>query len=153
MNVRPLSVSDLEAVAAVEAECFSRPWSEEALYRDYAQNPSSDFYVVEGDGEILGHVGLWRRQDHVHITTLAVRPSRRREGYGRALLEAVREDYPDQDVTLEVRESNESAQAFYRSAGFDVTGLRRDYYTDNGENALVMSLHAETAEPVADGRP
>lgn len=153
MRVRAMKVSDIESVASVEAECFARPWSEDALYRDYSQNPSSRFFVVEVDGAIRGHVGLWRRSDHVHVTTLAVSASHRRRGLGEALLEAVYEEFPEMDVTLEVRKSNEEAQAFYRSAGFTVTGMRPDYYTDNGEDALVMSRHADTREAIGDGRP
>ncbi len=95
---------------------------------------------------------LWRRQDHVHVTTLAVQPSHRRQGLGQALLKAVCDEFPHMDVTLEVRKSNEDAQDFYRSAGFTVTGLRPDYYTDNGEDALVMSWHADSREAVGDGR-
>jgi len=152
MQLRAMTVSDIESVAAVEDECFARPWSEDALYRDYSQNPSSRFFVVEVDGEVRGHVGLWRRNDHVHVTTLAVSPSHRRRGLGQALLEVVHEQFPDLDVTLEVRKSNEKAQAFYRAAGFTVTGMRPDYYTDNGEDALVMSRHADTREVIGDGR-
>jgi ribosomal-protein-alanine N-acetyltransferase len=147
-----MTVTDIDQVARVETDCFERPWSEDALYRDYAQNPSSHFFVAEVDGSVVGHLGLWRRHDHVHVTTLAVSPSHRREGIGKALLEAVRNKYPKMDLTLEVRESNGIAQDFYRSAGFKVTGSRPDYYTDNGEDALVMSLHADSREAVADGR-
>ena len=152
MEVRSMTVRDIESVADVEEECFPRPWSEDALYRDYAQNPSSRFFVAEVDGEVQGHVGLWQRRDHVHVTTLAVRASHRRQGLGQALLEAVYEEFPDMDITLEVRKSNEDAQEFYRSAGFSVTGLRPDYYTDNGEDALVMSRNADSREAIGDGR-
>lgn len=148
-----MTVTDIDDVAEIETKCFARPWSEGALYRDYAQNPSSHFFVAESDGSIRGHLGLWRRHDHVHITTLAVDPDRRREGIGRRLLEAVREKYPEMDLTLEVRKSNVAAQDFYHSAGFSVTGTRPDYYTDNGEDALVMSLHSTSVERVTDGRP
>lgn len=147
-----MSVRDLAEVSDIEEECFARPWSEEALYRDYTQNPSSAFYVADIDGEIVGHIGVWKRQDHVHITTLAVAPDHRREGLGSALLDAVRDKYPDLDLTLEVRESNAEAQDFYRSIGFSVTGSRPDYYSNNGEDAIVMSLSAKSRGPVTDGR-
>jgi ribosomal-protein-alanine N-acetyltransferase len=152
MKIRPMTVADIDEVAGVEKDCFARPWNEDALYRDYAQNPSSHFFVADVEGRVVGHLGLWRRHDHVHVTTLAVDPSHRRNGIGQALLKAVRDKYPTMDLTLEVRKSNEDAQDFYRSSGFKVTGSRPDYYTNNGEDALVMSLHAESKEPVVDGR-
>lgn len=151
MKVRPLKLEDLSTVAMIEKECFPRPWSEEALYQDYSQNPSSLFYVVESGDEVVGHVGVWNKNDHVHITTLAISPDHRRKGLGKALLKAVRARYKNRDLTLEVRQSNTVAQKFYRDAGFKVTGKRPDYYTNNGEDALVMSLHSDIREPVNDG--
>lgn len=147
-----MNLEDLSEVASIEEESFARPWSEEALYLDYSQNSSSSFYVLKDDGEICAHVGLWRRQDHVHITTLAVKKSRRRNGLGSTILDFVLKEYPDRDITLEVRKSNKAARSFYRSAGFEVTGSRPDYYTDNGEDALVMSMHRESKESVTGGR-
>ncbi len=152
MKIRLMTVRDISDVASIEEKCFTNPWSEEILYRDYARNPSAKFLVAEVDGTIIGHIGCWRRNDDVHVTTLAVDPEHRRNGIGGALLNRVLEQYPETDLTLEVRKSNEVAQQFYRSAGFIVTGSRPDYYTDNGEDALVMSLEADHRERVADGR-
>lgn len=147
-----MTVEDIDQVARVEEECFPRPWNEEALYRDYSQNPSSYFYVMEDGNSILGHVGLWRRRDHVHVTTLAVRTNHRRKGVGTALLSRVREEFPDRDITLEVRKSNSSAQEFYKQVGFRVTGRRPDYYTNNGEDAIVMSwFRTSDQEAMQDG--
>lgn len=147
-----MKVEDIDQVARVEEECFPRPWNQEALYRDYAQNPSSYFYVKEEDGSVVGHLGLWRRQDHVHVTTLAVRADHRRKGIGTELLRRVHEDFPDRDITLEVRKSNDSAQEFYKKVGFRITGRRPDYYTNNGEDAIVMSWSSSEREPIQDGR-
>ncbi|MFB6346493.1 MAG: ribosomal protein S18-alanine N-acetyltransferase [bacterium] len=144
MTVRKMLVEDIQQVAEVEEECFPRPWNQEALYRDYAQNPSSYFYVMEDDNSIVGHLGLWRRDDHVHVTTLAVRSDHRRQGVGTSLINRVREDFPDRDITLEVRKSNDTAQQFYKKLGFQVTGRRPDYYTNNGEDAIVMSLSSSS---------
>lgn len=153
MTVREMKVEDIDQVAEVEEECFPRPWNQEALYRDYSQNPSSSFFVVDNGETILGHLGLWRRQDHIHITTLAVRSDHRRKGVGTDLLSRVREEYPDRDITLEVRKSNNTAQEFYKNVGFRITGRRPDYYTNNGEDAIVMSWSCSSdREAIQDGR-
>jgi ribosomal-protein-alanine N-acetyltransferase len=97
---------------------------------------------------LLGFVGLWLMVREAHIVTVAVRGDKRRQGIGERLLIAAIElaKETDQDVvTLEVRASNDAAQAMYEKYGFDRVGLRKRYYTDDGEDALIM-----TTPPISD---
>ena len=91
---------------------------------------------------LLGFVGIWLMVDEAHIVTIASRPERRREGIGERLLIAAIELARDLDqvvVTLEVRASNVEAQAMYEKYGFARVGLRKRYYTDNNEDAVLMT--------------
>lgn len=150
MNIREMELSDLGRVAEIESLSFERPWREETLYRDLKRNGRSRFFVVEDDRIVVGHVGLWKRRDDVHVTTLAVHPDHRRQGIASRLIAHLFERYPERDITLEVRRSNHPAQALYRNLGFRVSGRRPDYYVDNGETALVMTSRAATREEIID---
>lgn len=157
MDIREIRVSDLERVAAIESLSFPRPWTERTLYRDLKRNVRSRFFVAEVGSRVVGHVGLWKRREDVHVTTLAVHPDHRRQGVATRLMRHLFERYPEEDFTLEVRRSNDGARALYEELGFRVTGRRPDYYVDNGETALVMSSHAagrkESLDRGAVGQP
>lgn len=103
------------------------------------------------DGErLLGFAGVWRMFDEVHLTSIAVRKSHRRQGIGKALLIAAIDyalEHGAETVTLEVRVSNVEAQALYEKYGFKRTGLRHGYYTDNHEDALIMTTDRITSAP------
>lgn len=99
--------------------------------------------LAEVDGRIVGYVLFWFVSEEVDIHNIAVHPDFRRQGIGRLLLEQVVAAARRQErvrVTLDVRFSNTSAQSLYRSFGFAARGLRKAYYSDNGEDALVMAL-------------
>ena len=100
--------------------------------------------LAEVDGRIVGYVLFWLLSEEVDIHNIAVHPDFRRHGVGRHLLEQVVAQARLQKcirVTLDVRRSNTSAQSLYRSFGFAMRGLRKGYYSDNGEDALVMALN------------
>jgi [ribosomal protein S18]-alanine N-acetyltransferase len=113
---------------------------QEELERAWAR-----LWVVRGDldGEPLGFALAWHAADEVHLLDLAVAPEARRRGVGRELVGAVLGYAREADarlVLLEVRASNEAAIALYRSSGFSENGVRRGYYSDNGEDAVEMSV-------------
>jgi ribosomal-protein-alanine N-acetyltransferase len=121
--------------------CLPRPWSE-AVWREELESPLGLYLLLEEGGEIFGQIGVRHVLDELHITTLAVRPERRRQGHARTLVGAALAAFPGaRRVHLEVRPSNAAARALYEALGFATTGLRRRYYGD--EDALLMTLDLE----------
>ena len=138
--------SDLSAAMELDALCLPKPWSE-AVWREELGSPFGLYLVLEEGGGIFGQIGVRHVLDELHITTLAIRPERRRRGYARTLLRAALAAFPQaRRVHLEVRPSNAAARALYEALGFQRTGLRRRYYGD--EDALLMTLDlAEEPRP------
>ena len=136
--VRRMVPEDLPAALEIDAESLERPWRKE-IWREELKSPSSTYFVLEENGEILGQVGVKRVADELHVMTLAVRPEHRRRGLARALMEAALDTHPDAlRVYLEVRPSNKAARTLYDSMGFATVGLKRRYY--GNEDALLMTL-------------
>jgi [ribosomal protein S18]-alanine N-acetyltransferase len=139
--LRPMEISDLASAIEVDTLCLPRPWSE-AIWREELESPWGLYLVMDEDGWISAQIGVRYLADELHVTTLAVRPERRRRGYARALLEAALGAFPEaRRVHLEVRPTNEPAISLYQRRGFVTTGRRRRYYGD--EDALLMTLDLE----------
>ena len=136
--LRPMDVSDLESAIELDTLCLPRPWSE-TVWREELESPFGLYLVLEEAGGPLAQIGVRYVAEELHVTTLAVRPERRRRGYASALLEAALGAFPEaRCVHLEVRPSNAPAISLYERLGFSVTGRRRRYYGD--EDALLMTL-------------
>ena len=136
--LRPMEPSDLPTAMEIDAQCLPKPWAE-TVWREELGSPFGLYLLLEEDGEIFGHIGVRHILDELHITTLAIRPERRRQGYARTLIGAALVAFPEaRRVQLEVRPSNAAARALYEALGFARTGLRRRYYGD--EDALLMTL-------------
>lgn len=138
----PMEEKHLSALAALERICFSDPWSENA-FRAELGNPGARFMVAQDSaGMLLGYLGLHYVLDEGYIANIAVDPLFRRQGIGSALLEDAA-DFARQAglafLTLEVRKSNLGAQALYREHGFCPVGVRKNYYRDPAEDALLMT--------------
>jgi [ribosomal protein S18]-alanine N-acetyltransferase len=140
--IREMIERDLDAVAAIEAECIKQPWSRksfaESLTKDY-----SLFLVEESEGKICGYIGIYLTYEDAEITGIAVLPEKRRCGIGKKLLLSAAErivERSTQRILLEVRESNEAARAFYLELGFHEIGIRRNFYDFPQENAVLMQL-------------
>lgn len=152
--VRPMRLGDVSEVVEIDRLSFSMPWSARSYRFEIERNPAALLFVAEVDGAVLGYIGLWELVDVGHISTLAVHPNHRRQGIARQLIEAGLRALADRgigEVTLEVRESNTGAQNLYSRFGFEVVGRRREYYRDNREDALVMTLedvHSVIAQEV-----
>lgn len=132
--------ADLEAVQRIDRRCFPTPWLPSA-YLTELSNHAACYLVARVGLEVVGYGGQWVIMDEAHITTLAVDPLQQRRRIGERLLQALMEEAILQGAnhtTLEVRESNRSAQNLYRKYGFREAAIRKNYYTDNGENAIVM---------------
>lgn len=143
LKIAPMSAETVEAVARLESECFSRPWSLEAL-RSELQNPLAVFLAAELAGEVIGYAGMHCVLDEGYIANVAVAARHRREGVARALVEsliACGRDKGLRFLTLEVRPSNRAAISLYRGLGFLKAGLRRRFYTDPAEDALLLTKY------------
>lgn len=131
---------DIPVVMEVEKQCFTITWSENA-YRTELANQCADYQVAWLGGRLVGYVGMWLIMDEVHITTIGVATEFRSHKVGErllvAMLDAAREKGA-QRVTLEVRKSNETAKALYRKYGFREAAIRKGYYSDNNEDAIIM---------------
>ena len=142
-EIRRLTYSDLPQVIAIERRAFPTPWSL-AMFVLELSKPSGICLAAVEHGRLIGYL-VCSRYDRVwHIMNIAVDPDHRRQGLATALLNRLLERVADGGVgedarfTLEVRRSNDAALALYAQFGFKVAGVRRRYYQDNGEDALVM---------------
>ena len=139
--VEPMSLEDIAAVQEIEREIFLTPWPRNAYRREIAQNRMASYIVIRDGDELVGYAGLWKMHDEAHVTTVGVRKRDQGRGFGLALmLGLIDRAFALQArwVTLEVRASNYGAMALYEKLGFKVIGRRRGYYTDDGEDAVVM---------------
>lgn len=137
---RPMQKADVPRIAEMERLCFRSPWSEKSLLGEL-KNDIAHYRVGELDGVIMTYGGMWIMYGEAHITNVAVHPDYRGHGYGRLLMENMIETallHHCVSMTLEVRISNTVAQNLYSSMGFEVAGRRKKYYTDTGEDGLIM---------------
>jgi ribosomal-protein-alanine N-acetyltransferase len=149
LEIRRLTYADLPQVVAIERRAFPAPWSLAMFVLELSKPAGICIAALEPPGEqaapgapdtIAGYCICSRYDTVWHLMNLAVGPERRRRGIGAQLLDAllVRLPTPDDSITLEVRRSNEAALALYEKYGFKAAGVRRRYYADNGEDALIM---------------
>ncbi|KGR76891.1 ribosomal protein S18-alanine N-acetyltransferase [Ureibacillus manganicus] len=140
---RKMTETDVNAVHAIEVASFPTPWTLDSFYYEMTENNFAHYIIAEDDlGNIVGFCGMWLVIDSAQITNVAVSESVRGLGIGEGLMrEAIRiakEQYNIEVMSLEVRVSNIVAQNLYRKLGFNDGGIRKGYYTDNQEDALVM---------------
>ena len=154
---------DIATVQEIEREIFATPWPRNAYYRELASRSSAHYVILRQEGNIerpasfhgaeldpniIGYGGMCRMYDEAHVTTIGVRRDLQHRGYGRALFAGLVQAAYDMGakwVTLEARTTNENAMRMYEAFGFKVIGRRKGYYTDNGEDAIVMwsdSIHS-----------
>ncbi len=141
ITIRPLEPRDLGIVCAIEKQVFSDPWPE-SFFRSELAQAMVWARVAESEGALAGYLVAWLGAGEGHLGNLAVAPEARRRGIARALLDDLLERAVRLGVghlTLEVRVGNFAAQALYRAYGFRLAGVRRGYYRDTGEDALVMA--------------
>lgn len=140
-SIRKMQISDLEQVLSIEQVCFPTPWSKQAFLYEILDNDLADYIVIDQGGQIKGYAGMWIILDEAHVTTIAVSPSCRREKLGETMLrelECLGACQGAKKITLEVRTSNFAAQALYHKLGYDLRGIRKGYYSDTKEDAMIM---------------
>ncbi|HLB44423.1 MAG TPA: ribosomal protein S18-alanine N-acetyltransferase [Candidatus Limnocylindrales bacterium] len=147
MRVEPMRLEDVPAVHRIERASFPVPWPDFAFRQEIQTNRLAHYLVVRAGSQTVGYGGLWLMVDEAHITTFAVLPEWRRRGIGGRLMVALMQvalDLNARVMTLEVRLSNRAARALYAQFGFRPVGVRPRYYSNNAEDALIM-----TTEPLS----
>jgi [ribosomal protein S18]-alanine N-acetyltransferase len=144
VHILPMRRRHLRSVLKIEAQVYARPWSLSLFVSELALRTSRAYYVARVNGVLVGYAGLMVTDEDGHVTTLAVDPAWHRNKIGTRLLltlarEAIRRGAAN--LTLEVRVTNHPAQEMYRRFGFRPAGIRRNYYVETNEDALVMWAH------------
>lgn len=138
--IRAMTKDDVARVHELETVCFITPWSYNSLLGEL-KNKLAHYAVSELDGSIIGYCGMWVYFGEAHITNIATAPENRRCGYGKKLLLYMMRlavEHSARSMSLEVREHNFAAQNMYYALGFEKAGIRKRYYSDTGENALIL---------------
>ena len=140
MTILEMNASHVAQVAELEKKCFSDPWSEKSIAGELDNKLAYWLVAVEGDF-VAGYVGSQTVMGETDMMNIAVHPDYRRRGVAEALVNALVEDLKKQEshcLTLEVRASNEAAQKLYEKLGFAQVGLRKNYYRNPREDALIL---------------
>lgn len=142
IKIAPMTLEDLDEVLDIEVQAFTTPWSRNSFLYELLENERAIYLTAKNEFDrVMGYVGMWVVFDEGHITNLAIHPQFRRRGVARRLmleLIAVAKEKKVRYLTLEVRRTNSAAQELYQKLGFVHMGVRRKYYLDNNEDALIM---------------
>jgi len=141
LEIVPMSASDIAAVTRIERASFSTVWPSDAFYNELNTNKLAHYFVGRIGEQVIAYGGIWVILEDSHVTTLAVDPAYRGRHFGEIMLLRLIDEALERGaawMTLEVRESNTVAQHLYRKYGFTTVTLRRGYYSDDNESALVM---------------
>lgn len=139
MQIEYMDKTHLPEVMEIDRACFPEPWSEKSFV-DEMENDNTAYFVAKED-RILGYAGIWCVFENADITNIAVSPDFRRQGVGEKLLLALVTEAKIRgadNIRLEVRANNTAAIMLYEKCGFSKIGVRKKYYSDNGEDALIM---------------
>ena len=140
-EIIPMTVEHIDGVLAVEEATFSIPWTRKDFEREMTENNLAIYYVAVADGKIVGYAGMWHVITEGHITNVAVLEDYRKQGIGDALMEQLEQVAMEKEmigITLEVRIRNAPAQYLYHKHGYRAEGLRKNYYPDTHEDAVIM---------------
>ena len=145
-----MRIEDVAEVAALENQIFGDPWSADSFLAEVERNPDIGYPIVlRSQGKIVAYAVAWFIVDEIHIGNVAVRPEDQGQGIGQAVLRSILEEGERRGMTyatLEVRPSNTRALALYERFGFRRIAVRKQYYRDNREDALVLSLELPSQE-------
>jgi [ribosomal protein S18]-alanine N-acetyltransferase len=150
VSIEPTGLDDLPTVQAIEEASFTTPWPPHAYRSEIESNRLAQYIVARVGGNVVAYAGMWMMVDEAHITTFAVHPRWRRQRIGERLLLTLLDlarGRRAREATLEVRLSNLPARRLYEKYGFRPVGLRPRYYSDDNEDALIM-----TTEPLDTSR-
>lgn len=140
-EINMMKSEDVKDIAEIEKECFSSPWSEKGISEELG-NENAVFFVASYLGETAGYMGMHTVLDECYVANIAVKEKFRRKGIGRKLLSFAENKAKERNcsfISLEVRENNKAAISLYSSEGYENMGMRKDFYTDPKENAVIMT--------------
>ncbi|HEV8299056.1 MAG TPA: ribosomal protein S18-alanine N-acetyltransferase [Acidimicrobiales bacterium] len=144
LHIVPMEQLHLRDVHRIDKQVYSRPWSLAVFRQELAMSDSRVYYVARTGDEQVGHAGMMLVNGEAHVTTVAVDPAWQGRGVASRLLLALHRTAVDQGVqamTLEVRVGNDRAIELYRRFGYAPSGVRKNYYSDEGEDGLIMWAH------------
>lgn len=144
ITIEPMDINSISDVLEISTLSFPVPWSETSLLGEL-KNPLAKYLVAKDNNKIIGFMGVWLIVDEGHITNIAVHPNYRGYGIGDLLIDGIINLCKNNNciaLTLEVRLSNIIAQNLYKKHGFIEEGIRKKYYEDNGEDAVIMWNHS-----------
>jgi len=147
--IRKMTEQDLDEIMLIEKESFSLPWSRQS-YEAELENQYANYLVCDWEGEVAAYVGMWTVFEDAHITNVAVSRKFRQMGMGRALMleeEKLALAKQASRIILEVRPSNTAALLMYNELGYIPTSLRKEYYSDNQEDAIIMTKYLIEEKP------
>jgi ribosomal-protein-alanine N-acetyltransferase len=153
LTIRPMGIDDLPAVQQIERASFTTPWPPQAYRQELETNRLAHYLVCQLGERVVAYGGVWLMVDEAHITTFAVHPAFRRRRIGERLLLAMLDlslARHAREATLEVRLSNLAARRLYEKYGFRPVGIRPRYYSDNQEDALIMTTEALESPSMVD---
>lgn len=139
--IREAKTEDIDELWTVEESSFETPWTKDAFLNEIAENKFAYYYVLELENKIIGYAGMWIILDEAHVTNVAVYPSERGKKLGELLMRYLMNQARSlgaNKMTLEVRLSNQIAQNLYKKLNFEAKGVRKNYYADIMEDALIM---------------
>lgn len=139
--IRKATINDVDAIVDVERDVFTTAWSRKS-FEEELNNIMTTYLVVETEHQVVGYAGFWLVVDEAQVTNVAIKHDWQSQGLGRKLMQALLKEAKLQaaiNMSLEVRESNFTAQNLYETLGFSVNGLRPNYYLDDKENAILMN--------------
>lgn len=141
VTIEPMTLKDLDGVLVIERRVFPTPWSKFAFVSEIRGNSRSFFIVAKLKGRVIGYAGFWQVYEEAHITNIAVHPAFQGRGVAHMLLLKLMESARSRGLrraTLEVRSRNTKASRFYHRHGFKDIAIRKGYYTDTKEDAIIM---------------
>ncbi len=141
IEIIPMTEAHISGVVLVEEATFSIPWTRADFEREVRENRMAIYYVAVMDGRVVGYAGMWHVVTEGHITNVAVLEEARGKGIGAMLMERLIETAIEKEmigITLEVRMGNAPAQGLYHKYGFRAEGIRKNYYPDTHEDAVIM---------------
>ena len=144
IHILEMTTEHIKEVHKIEEDCFSIPWSEKSFYDELTKNKMAIYIVAKENDEIVGYGGMWHVINEGHITNIAVKKQHRKKGIGTKIINALIDIAKEKEmigITLEVRVSNDIAKSLYKKSGFIIEGIRKEYYDDNKEDAIVMWKH------------
>lgn len=141
IKLMPMTEAHIDGVLAVEESSFTTPWTKADFQREVKENAMAVYFVAMYETQVVGYAGMWHVVTEGHITNVAVLYDYRRQGIGDLLVQALIDEGMEREmvgITLEVRMNNQAAQKLYAKYGFRAEGIRKNYYPDTKEDAVIM---------------